>query len=195
MSFVDALTEGLTRHALASSNALDLIDFLRCETMIRLIFGWSLLAIVIGLLALYGYGVSQGDFPPPDPEKIKAFGETAVKSSGALAVVCVVVLAFLAAIAPFVYVVRSGDGLTVLFAFVALVLVVALLVSSRTIIDMVLAAIVYFTSAMVSVVVFSMARVTEAIRGGAGPLASLERTTSRLDPLPPTRSLSREDYR
>lgn len=95
-----------------------------------------------------------------------------------MAVVCVVVLAFLAAIAPFVYAVRSGDGLTVLFAFVALVLVVALLVSSRTIIDMVLAAIVYFTSAMVSVVVFSMARVTEAIRVELALWPLLSRTTS-----------------
>lgn len=163
--------------------------------MVRSIFGWSILAITIGMLALYGYGVSQGDFPPPDPEKIKAFGETAMKSSGALAIICMVVLTFLAAIAPFVYAVRSGDGLTVLFAFVALVVVVALLVSSRTVIDMVLAAIVYFTSAIVSVVVFSMARVTEAIRGRGVPLASVERTVRHLDPLPPSRAQTLDDYR
>ena len=49
-------------------------------------------------------------------------------------------------------------------SIVALVVCFALLIYSRTVIDMVLAAIVYFTSAFISVIVYSTARVSEALR-------------------------------
>ena len=122
-------------------------------------------AILIGVVALYAYMVSQGDAPPPDPVKMREFAETAAKSGGAIAAILIVVLGFLAAIAPIIYAGRSGDAFTVLFAVASLILVFALLVSSRTVIDMVLASIICFTSAIVSVVVFSTARLTATIRG------------------------------
>lgn len=133
--------------------------------MIRKTIGWTVFAIFIGVVALYAYMVSQGDAPPPDPEKIRQFAEAASKSGGAIAAILILVLGFLAAIAPIIYAGRSGDAFTFLFAVASLILVFALLVSSRTVIDMVLASIVYFTSAIVSVVVFSTKRISEAIRG------------------------------
>ena len=157
--------------------------------MARSIFNWSLLIVAVSIFALYVYMVSQGDAPPPDPEKIRAFAETAVKSGGVIAALCLLVLAFLAAIAPFVYAVRSADAFTILFAFVALIIVGALLASSRTIIDMVLAAIVYFTSAIVSVMMFSTTRITETIRREQSAGIPAYDDPPRIEPMPPARSL------
>jgi hypothetical protein len=51
---------------------------------------------------------------------------------------------------------------------VALVACFTILSFSRTVIDMVLAAIVYFTSAFISVVMFAAARIVKEIRSVAG---------------------------
>jgi hypothetical protein len=69
----------------------------------------------------------------------------------------------LTAIAPFIYATRSGDFFTIIVSIVAIVACFALLLTSRTVIDMVLTAIVYFTSAFISVIMYSTTRIAEAI--------------------------------
>jgi hypothetical protein len=64
----------------------------------------------------------------------------------------------------------------VLVSIVALVVCFALLTYSRTVIDLVLAAIVYFTSALISVVMYSTNRIASAIAGSGTDLpTTLER--------------------
>jgi hypothetical protein len=71
----------------------------------------------------------------------------------------------LAAIAPLIYAARSGDFFTVIVSIVALMVCFILITGSRTVIDLVLAAIVYFTSALISVIMYSTNRIAEAVRG------------------------------
>jgi hypothetical protein len=52
----------------------------------------------------------------------------------------------------------------VLVTIVALVVSFTVLVGSRTVIDMVLAAIVYFTSALIAVIMYSTNRITDQLR-------------------------------
>jgi hypothetical protein len=120
---------------------------------------------VAGAAILYGFLIYNGDIPAPD---LRGLIETispklAVGTSQALFLV-IAISFLLAAISPFVYAARSGDPFTILVSIVALVAVVALLVGSRTVIDMILAAIVYFTSAFISVIVYATNRITDEIR-------------------------------
>lgn len=54
-------------------------------------------------------------------------------------------------------------------SLVALVVCFTMLFYSRTVIDMVLAAIVYFTSAFISVIMYSTNRIANAVSKGDGP--------------------------
>lgn len=74
----------------------------------------------------------------------------------------------LAVLAPLIYALRSGDLFTVVVSIVALVACFTILTFSRTIIDMMLAAIVYFTSAFISVVMFAADRIVKEIRSATG---------------------------
>jgi hypothetical protein len=113
----------------------------------------ALLALIIGG---YAFLVYRGDVPKPDFEA--ALAQIAPSLSvGGLTIVglgiglCVL----LTALAPFIYAARSGDFFTVVVSMVALVVCFVLLAYSRTVIDMVLAAIIYLTSAFISVVMYS----------------------------------------
>ncbi len=79
-----------------------------------------------------------------------------------IAGIAIVVCLGLTAVAPFIYAARSGDAFTVIVSIVALVVCFVMLVYSRTVIDMVLAAIGYFTSAFISVVMYSTTRIVDA---------------------------------
>lgn len=139
-----------------------------------------LLSVLVVGFGFYAYGVMQGDMPPPDPEKLKAWVQSLAVGGSAIGILVMAALVLLAAIAPVIYAARSGDGFTILFSVVTLLLVVALLVTSRTIIDMVLAAIVYFTSAIVAVIVFSTARIAGSLTTpAAGLLANVSREQTR----------------
>jgi hypothetical protein len=122
------------------------------------------LLAIIG--AIYAYLVYTGDIPKPDINAIISQIAPAVSASGStIGVVAVGICVLLTAIAPFIYAARSGDFFTVVVRIVALVVCFTLLIYSRTVIDMVLAAIVYFTSALISVIVYSTNRISDAIRG------------------------------
>jgi hypothetical protein len=120
-----------------------------------------LLAVIVGG---YVFLVYRGDLPKPNVDAIANQIAPSLTTGGSV-VVAVAVLAccFLTAVAPFIYAARSGDFFTVIVSIVALVVFFALLAYSRTIIDMVLAAIVYFTSAFISVIMYSTSRIANAI--------------------------------
>jgi CBS domain containing-hemolysin-like protein len=129
---------------------------------------FAIKTVSFGLLAAtiigYAYLVYIGDLPKPDVNAIVNQVAPAVATSGStLAVVAISLCFVLTAIAPFIYAARSGDGFTVVVSIVALVVCFTLLVYSRTVIDMVLAAIVYFTSAFISVIMYSTNRLADAI--------------------------------
>jgi hypothetical protein len=114
---------------------------------------FALLATVIGG---YAFLVYRGDIPKPDIDAILAQIAPSVSAGGSTIAGIAIALCFLlTALAPFIYAARSGDFFTVVVSIVALVVCFALLAYSRTVIDMVLAAIIYFTSAFISVVMYS----------------------------------------
>jgi hypothetical protein len=125
----------------------------------------ALLAIVVGG---YVFLVWHGDVPRPDVDAIAdQIAPSMSKGGSAIVGLAILVCCVLTAIAPFVYAARSGDFFTVIVSIVALVACFALLSFSRTVIDMVLAAIVYFTSAFISVIMYSTNRITAALARGA----------------------------
>jgi hypothetical protein len=136
------------------------MEYLKFATKV---VSFSLLAI-IG--AGYAYLVYTGDLPKPNIDAIVTQIAPAVSSSGSTVAVFAIGICFLlTAVAPFIYAARSGDFFTVVVSIVALVVCFTLLVYSRTVIDMVLAAIIYFTSALISVIMYSTSRISDAIRG------------------------------
>jgi hypothetical protein len=121
-----------------------------------------LLATIVGG---YAFLVFHGDIPAPDINSIAAQIAPSLAVGGStIAAIAIGFCIFLAAIAPFIYAARSGDLFTVVISIVALVICFTLLASSRTIIDMVLAAIVYFTSAFISVIMYSTNRIAAAMQ-------------------------------
>jgi len=131
---------------------------------LRFAVKFTSLAILCVLVGGYVWLVYNGDVPRPDLDAfVKQVAPSLQTGGSVVAALAIAVCFFLTAIAPLVYAVRSGDFFTVLVSIVALVVCFAMLVYSRTVIDMVLAAIVYFTSAFISVVMFSTTRIAEAI--------------------------------
>jgi O-antigen ligase len=124
----------------------------------------ALLAMVAGG---YVFLVYRGDIPKPDVEAIANHIAPSLSTGGsAIAGIAIILCCVLTAIAPFIYAARSGDFFTVIVSIVALVACFALLTVSRTVIDMVLAAIVYFTSAFISVIMYSTNCIAAAISKG-----------------------------
>ncbi|WP_439359957.1 hypothetical protein [Bradyrhizobium sp. DASA03007] len=120
-----------------------------------------LIALFIGG---YCYLIYTGDIPKPDIDGVvKQVAPSMAASGSAVVVIAFGVCALLTAIAPFIYAARSGDAFTIIVSIVALIVCFAMLVSSRTVVDMVLAAIVYFTSALISVVMYSTSRIVAAV--------------------------------
>jgi hypothetical protein len=131
---------------------------------VRFAVKFTSLALLCALVGGYFFLVYNGDVPKPDIDALAKQIAPSLQTGGSVLVgLAIAVCFFLTAIAPFVYAARSGDFFTFIVSIVALVVCCAMLVYSRTVIDMVLAAIVYFTSAFISVVVYSTTRIAEAI--------------------------------
>lgn len=133
---------------------------------IRFALKFTAIALIALLVGGYCYLIYTGDIPKPDIEGlVKQVAPSMAASGSVVVVVAFGACALLTAIAPFIYAARSGDAFTVIVSIVALVVFFAMLLSSRTVIDMVLAAIVYFTSALISVVMYSTKRIVAAVEG------------------------------
>lgn len=123
----------------------------------------ALFAVIVGG---YAYFVWTGDIQNPFAQLTAA---TKVNSAAASIIYLAIGLCcVLAVLAPLIYALRSGDFFTVVVSIVAMVACFTILTFSRTVIDMVLAAIVYFTSALISVVMFAAARIVKEMRSAAG---------------------------
>lgn len=126
---------------------------------------YSLLALVAGGLAWMIYN---GDI---DARKLLTdIAPSLGNGASGIAVVGIAICVLLAALAPLIYAARSGDLFTVIVSIVALVFCFLLLTFSRTVIDVVLAAIVYFTSAFISVIMYATSRISEVL-GKTNPQA------------------------
>ncbi|MDD1534577.1 MULTISPECIES: hypothetical protein [unclassified Bradyrhizobium] len=124
-----------------------------------------LLVLVVG----YAYLVSIGELPKPDFSAItQQIAPSIATGGGTVLVLLLGVCGLLTALAPVVFAARSGDAFTVMISIVSLIACLAILGASRTVIDMVLAAIVYFTSAFIAVIVFAATRIEAAIAGAGG---------------------------
>jgi hypothetical protein len=130
---------------------------------VRFAVKFTSLAVIILLVGVYFYLVYTGEIPKPNIEGIFNQLAPSMTTGSAIALIMVAACVLLTAVAPFIYAARSGDFFTVVVSIVALVLCFVMLFYSRTVIDMMLAAIVYFTSAFVSVVVYSTARIADAL--------------------------------
>ena len=131
---------------------------------VRFAVKFTSLAVITLLVGVYFYLLYTGEIPKPNIDGI--FNQLAPSmTTGGSAIVLIIVAAcvLLTAVAPFIYAARSGDFFTVVVSIVSLVLCFVMLFYSRTVIDMMLAAIVYFTSAFVSVVVYSTSRIADAL--------------------------------
>jgi hypothetical protein len=131
---------------------------------VRFAVKFASLAITCMVVGFYIFLVYNGDISKPDLDVIaQKIAPSFAHGGSAIVVIAIAFCLFLTAVAPFIYAARSGDFFTVIVSLVALVVCFATLVSSRTVVDMVLAAIVYFTSAFISVVMYSTNRIAEAI--------------------------------
>lgn len=121
-----------------------------------------LVALFVVIVGGYAYFVWSGELPNPFAQ----LPPTATVNSAAASIIYLAIglCCLLAVLAPLIYALRSGDLFTVVVSIVALVACFTILTFSRTIIDMVLAAIVYFTSAFISVVMFAADRIVKEIR-------------------------------
>ncbi|QWG11035.1 hypothetical protein KMZ29_14735 [Bradyrhizobium sediminis] len=128
------------------------------------------LCILVAAAGTVAFLMYNGDIPQPDFRQIltQVAPSIGVGASG-LAVLAVGLCFLLTAIAPLIYAARSGDPFTVVVSIVALVVCFTVLVGSRTVIDMVLAAIVYFTSALIAVIMYSTNRIADELRASAKP--------------------------
>ncbi|MGY3615939.1 hypothetical protein [Bradyrhizobium sp. USDA 10063] len=131
---------------------------------VRFAVKFAALALICTLVGGYIFLVYSGDLPKPDVDAfLRQVAPPLASGGSAIVAVAILLCFFLTAIAPLIYAARSGDFFTVIVSLVALVVCFAMLVYSRTVIDMVLAAIVYFTSAFISVIMYSTNRISEAI--------------------------------
>lgn len=89
--------------------------------------------------------------------------------ASSLLVIGVTTCFLLAAIAPLIYAARSGDLFTIIVSIFALVVCFVLITGSRTVIALVLAAIVYFTSAFISVIMYLTNLIADELRGRRQP--------------------------
>jgi hypothetical protein len=123
------------------------------------------LCIVVAAIGTAAFMMYNGVIPQTDFRQIltQVAPSIGIGASG-IAVLAVGLCFLLTAIAPLIYAARSGDPFTVLVTIVALVVCFTVLVGSRTVIDMVLAAIVYFTSALIAVIMYSTNRITDQLR-------------------------------
>ncbi|MCK1600822.1 hypothetical protein IVB02_05150 [Bradyrhizobium sp. 166] len=129
-------------------------------------YAFKVLAICLLVMIVGGYFylVYSGELPRPDLKALTEQLSPSLTAGGSTVGILAIGLCFLlTAIAPFIYAARSGDVFTVVVSIVSLVVCFAILASSRTVIDMVLAAIIYFTSALISVVMYSANRVAAAL--------------------------------
>jgi len=124
-----------------------------------------LVALFVVIIGAYAYFIWTGDLPNPFAQLPPT---TTVNSAAASIIYLAVgISCLLAVLAPLIYALRSGDLFTVVVSIVALVACFTILTFSRTVVDMVLAAIVYFTSAFISVVMFAADRIAKEIRSAA----------------------------
>ncbi|MGJ4888830.1 hypothetical protein ACQR1Y_11580 [Bradyrhizobium sp. HKCCYLRH3099] len=129
---------------------------------------FAVAAVLAGAAVFFAYLFLSGEIPKTYFEAIGQQMAPSILAGGSLiAFLAIAICSVLGAIAPLVYAVRSRDWFTVVLSIVALVLCATLLFSSRTVVDMVLAAIIYFTSAIVSVVMYSTNRITKVIASKA----------------------------
>ena len=144
---------------------------------VRFAVKFAAFAFLAAVIAGYVFMVYNGDLPKPDFEAFAKQVAPSLSTGGsATAVIAVGLCCMLTAVAPFIYAARSGDLFTVIVSIVALVVCFVLLTFGRTVIDMVLAAIVYFTSALISVVMYSTSRIASAIEGPLAQAMPIQRT-------------------
>lgn len=126
------------------------------------------LAIAIAFIAAlsipYVALVLEGKIPPPDLAAVaRSVSNTigVVIEGGTTTAVALsfVIVAFLAAIAPIVFALRSTDIITILISFVLVTVTWFIVFNSRTSIDLALAGIVYLSSMTLSSVVFAAERI------------------------------------
>ncbi|KJC52192.1 hypothetical protein [Bradyrhizobium sp. LTSP857] len=131
---------------------------------VRFAVKFTSLALLFVTAVTYAFLVYNGDIPKPDFDAVVKLLTPSIATGGsAIVAFAIAACFFLTAIAPFIYAARSGDFFTVIVSIVALVVCFALIAASRTVIDVVLAAIVYFTSALISVVMYSTNRIAAAV--------------------------------
>ncbi|MGE0522033.1 MAG: hypothetical protein AB7O60_03230 [Variibacter sp.] len=125
------------------------------------VFRAILLLVAVAAGAVYFGLVQDGTLPPLD---VRAMGEALSPAlSGTAAIVAGAVLVFVlvcTAIAPILYAIRSGDALTIIVSLVLTTAALAALVSSRTVFDMVISALLYMANLTLSAIVFATSRIT-----------------------------------
>jgi hypothetical protein len=134
------------------------------------VFSFTVLTIIAGAI---GWMIYNGDIDVR--QWLNQIAPSVGSGASTVLVLGVALCFFLAAIAPLIYAARSGDLFTIIVSIVALIVCFILISGSRTVIDMVLAAIVYFTSAFISVIMYS----TSPCTGWHPCRRAVHRTTPR----------------
>jgi hypothetical protein len=145
---------------------------------VRFAAKFTSLALLCVLVGGYIFLVYNGDIPKPDlDELVNRIAPSLQTGGSAIAGLAIAICFSLTAIAPLVYAARSGDFFTVIVSLVALIVCFTLLIYSRTVIDMLLAAIVYLTSAIISVIMYSTSRISESVIKAGGNVLPFDRSS------------------
>ncbi|PYF03758.1 hypothetical protein BJ122_10514 [Rhodopseudomonas faecalis] len=128
---------------------------------VKLLGSLTILIVIGAYISL----IYMGDLPAPDITSLAKQLMPSISNGGSVvAVLAIAICLLLTALAPLIFAARSGDLFTVVVSVVALVVCFALAFNSRSIMDIMLAAIIYFTSALISVVIYSTNHIADAIR-------------------------------
>jgi Na+/H+-dicarboxylate symporter len=134
----------------------------------RIVLRVAAIGVIVAAVAVYAGLVWDGTLPPPDVRSLAQ--QVTPVAQGTLGFALGAGLVFIiccAALAPIIYAARSGDILTVLVSLVLTTAAIAALVSSRTVFDMVLGALVYLANLTLSAIVYAAHYIAQS---RAGPI-------------------------
>lgn len=119
-----------------------------------------LAAPIVVFLAIYIGLVRDGTVPPPDFDAIaRSIGLGTTTAAQILLALALAGIALMAAIAPIIFAIRSGDLITVFISLAMTGGAIAMLILSRTVMDQISALIIYLANTMLSAIVYAANRI------------------------------------
>jgi hypothetical protein len=128
----------------------------------QLLISFVIAAPVAVALAVYIGLLSDGSIPPPNFAGIaNNIGLGATTAAQIVLVLAILAIGVMAALAPIIYAVRSGDVVTILISLVLTGGAIVMLFISRTVMDQISALIIYLANIILSAIVYAARRISD----------------------------------